>query len=430
MLASADTTAAPSAISDRRARYVLWVLLLVYVLNFLDRQVVVILAEPIKRDLGLSDTQVGLMAGLAFALLYTVLGFPLARYADRPRSDRVGLIAISLALWSAATALCGLSTTFVQLLAARVGVGIGEAGCTPAAHSLISQMVKPEKRSSALALYGMGIPIGSLLGLVLGGLLADVLGWRHTFLILGLPGLAVALLVWLTIKDPRRLSGPAPLETVARPPLSEALKEMRASKAFVAIFVAAAVVAFLGYGKGVWTTIFFMRSHGLSPGQVGVWLGLGGGASGVFGTWLGGYLAERFGGKDPRKMLMGPIIGMSIAFPFLLLAYTVTDWRLAILLVCIPTVFNSLSYGPAFAIIQGVIRPQNRAMAVAVVSFGQSLVGLGLGPLGFGMLSDAITPLAGPQSVRWVLLGAAFLGLIPAYFFWRASRHLARELVH
>jgi len=424
------TAAPPQADPDaRRHRYVLWVLLLVYVLNFLDRQVVVILAEPIKRDLGLSDTQVGLMTGLAFALLYTLLGFPLARFADQPRSNRVGLIAVSLAVWSGFTALCGLSQTFIQLLLARVGVGIGEAGCTPAAHSLISEMVRPEKRASALALYGMGIPIGSLLGLVLGGLLADALGWRHTFFILGVPGVAVALLVWLTIKDPRRRLAP-----IADPPspvrLGEVLAELGRSKTFVTIAAAASFIAFLGYGKGVWTTIFFIRSHGLSPGQVGLWLGLGAGLSGVFGTWLGGFLAERFGTRDPRHLLTAPIIGMSISFPFLLAAYSVESWKLSILLVCIPTVFNSLSYGPAFAIIQGVIRPQSRAMAVAVVSFGQSLLGLGLGPLGFGLLSDAVRPLAGADSIRWVLFGAAFMGLIPAFLFWRARRGLSAEMKH
>ncbi|MGL4543373.1 MAG: MFS transporter, partial [Polymorphobacter sp.] len=199
-------TAAATGVPAERvnsARVLLWILLIVYVFNFIDRQIVNILAESIKNDLGLSDTQLGLMTGLAFALLYTILGVPIARYADKPHTNRVGLITLSLVLWSAMTALCGLAQNFGQLLAARVGVGIGEAGCTPAAHSLISDAVPREKRASAIAFYGLGIPLGALLGMVIGGFLDDAFGWRMAFLAVGLPGIALGALVWLVLRDPR-----------------------------------------------------------------------------------------------------------------------------------------------------------------------------------------------------------------------------------
>ena len=413
-------------------RLLLWTLLVVYIFNFLDRQIVTILAEPIKRDLGLSDTQLGLMTGLAFALFYALLGIPIARHADRPGSNRVGLISVSLVLWSGMTALCGLAQNFSQLLLARVGVGVGEAGCTPAAHSLISDMVPVERRSSAIAFYGMGIPIGSLLGASMGGYLADTVGWRQAFLVVGAPGVALAAFVWLILRDPRK-AGLATALRVAAPVVPRlsakaALAEVLGSRAFLLLAVAGGLVAFLSYGKGVWTAVYFMRSHGLSATQVGLWAGLVLGISGLLGTWAGGWLADRFGKHDRRHMLSAPALGMVAAAPMLFMAYSVSNWMVAMALLFIPTFLNSLYYGPTYAAAQLLVRPQARAMATAVMVFAQNLIGLGLGPLFFGMMSDAFKPLAGTESVRWVLFGAAWLGLVPAFFFWRASLRLNREM--
>lgn len=412
-------------------RLLLWTLLMVYVFNFLDRQIATILAEPIKRDLGLSDTQLGLMTGLAFALFYAVLGIPIARYADRPHSNRVGLISISLVLWSGMTALCGLAQNFPQLLLARVGVGVGEAGCTPAAHSLISDMVPRERRASAIAFYGLGIPIGSLIGMVLGGFLADTIGWRQAFLFVGAPGILLAAFVWLALRDPRRGSIAAALcvSTPTAPQLGAraAIAEVLGSRAFVLLAIAGGLVAFLSYGKTVWAAIFFIRTHGLSVGQTGLWLGLVIGLASLFGTFAGGWLADRFGRQDRRHMLTGPALGMAIAAPILFLGYTASDWRVALALLVVPTIFNSLYYGPTYALAQQLVRPQARAMATAIMVFAQNLIGLGLGPLFFGMMSDWFKPMAGAQSVQWVLWGAAWLGLVPAFFFWRASLRVAAE---
>ena len=413
-------------------RLLLWTLLVVYVLNFLDRSIVSILAEPIKRDLGLSDTQLGLMTGLAFALFYAVLGIPIARYVDRPAANRVSLISISLILWSLMTAVSGLAQNFGQLLLARIGVGVGEAGCTPAAHSLISDMVPIERRSSAIAFYGLGIPIGSLLGVAIGGVLAETVGWRHAVMFVGLPGVVMAGVVWLLLRDPRRRAAAVALRaaTPAVPQLSAkaAIAAVLGNRAYLLVAAGAGFVAFLSYGKALWTLIFFMRTHGLSASQMGLWGGIVLGLSGLFGTWAGGWLADRFGRHNRRHLLTGPAIGMTVAAPILFLAYTVDSWQVALALLGIPTALNSLYYGPAYATVQLLVVPQARAMATAMLIFAQNLIGLGLGPLLFGMMSDSFKPLAGADSVRWVLFGAAWLGLLPAFFFWRASLRLDKAI--
>lgn len=410
-------------------RLTMWLLLIVYIFNFIDRQIVNILAEPIAKDLDLSDTQIGLMTGIAFALFYTVLGLPIARYADKPTTHRGRLIAGALALWSGMTALCGLATTYAHLLLARIGVGVGEAGCTPAAHSLIADKVPPERRASALAFYSLGIPLGGLLGMLIGGVLADTVGWRGAFIWVGVPGLLLALVVLLLLKEPR-LDGTSLNLGSTAPTLDtrEALKSILSSRAYVLLVAAGSSAAFLSYGKATWTTIFFQRSHGLTPGEVGFWFGLWGGVAGAFGTWLGGWLADRFGKINRRHVMTAPAIGMVVAAPMAFTAYFMTDWRIALLMLMIPTVLNSLYYGPCYSSTQGLVPMRARAIAAALMLFCQNLIGLGLGPLFFGMISQWLKPEYGADSVRYVLFGAAWLGLIPAFFFWRCSLRLNAEL--
>jgi MFS family permease len=429
--ASSPGIASPATGVSAQTRTMLWILLIVYIFNFLDRQIVNILAEPIKADLGLSDTQLGLLAGPAFAVFYALLGIPIARYADKDGTNRVRLIALALAIWSAMTAVCGLAQNFVQLLFARIGVGVGEAGCTPAAHSLISDSVAPEKRSSAIAFYGLGVPIGSLLGLIIGGIVNDLYGWRIALMLVGAPGLLLALIVLFAMREPRHSRTVEAAATAAAVvPLStgEAMREIFASRAFIYILVASSVVAFLGYGKALWTISFFIRSHGLSTTEAGLSMAVVLGLAGVFGTWLGGKMADKFGARDKRHILTFPAYGMALAAPVLFLGYFMEDWRIAVALLIIPTILNSAYYGPAYACVQGLVRPQARAVAASIMLFGQNLIGLGFGPFLFGVLSDALQPFAGQESVRWVLYGAAWLGLIPAFFFWRASLRLNAEL--
>ncbi len=430
-MATASDSAPASGAAPRSVRTTLWILLIVYIFNFVDRQIVNILAEPIARDLRLSDTQIGLMTGLAFALFYTALGLPIARYADKPTTNRPRLIAIALAIWSAMTALCGVAANFWQLLLARIGVGVGEAGCTPPAHSLISDMVPKEKRSSALAFYALGIPIGTLLGMLIGGFLADWVGWRRAFLVVGLPGVAMALVVVWLLRDPRQsAAAPVAATTSATPELSmfAAMRALMQSRAFVLLIAAGSSAAFLSYGKTTWTTIFFQRTHGMTPGEVGLWFGLAGGAAGILGTFLGGWLADRYGATNRRHVLTAPAIGMAVAAPIAFLAYQATSWQMSLALLFVPTLLNSLYYGPTYSSAQGLVPLRARAVAAATVLFFQNLIGLGLGPLFFGMLSDLLQPAYGEDSVRYVLYGAAFLGLIPAFFFWRCSLRLNQEL--
>lgn len=412
---------------DRSTRLMLWTLLVVYVFNFLDRQIVNILAEPIRKDLGISDTQVGLMTGLAFALFYTFLGLPIARLADRPGTDRGKLIALALAIWSAMTALCGMAQNFAQLLLARIGVGIGEAGCTPAAHSLIADRVPAERRAGAMAFYALGIPIGSLLGMMIGGYLADSIGWRAAFMVVGAPGILLALLVILLVKDKRQARSAVTPDATGGG-IFAAMRELLRSPAYVILLAAASASSFLSYGKSTWTTIYFQRSHGLSPGEVGFWFGLWGGVAGIFGTWLGGWLADRYGKVDRRHVVTAPAIGMALAVPLLISAYLAADWRVSLALLMVPTMLNSLYYGPVYSSAQGLVPLRHRATASALLLFGQNLIGLGLGPLFFGMLSDWLRPQYGDDSVRYVLYGAAFLGLVPAVLFWMLRPRLHAEL--
>lgn len=423
-------TNAEQARSHGNVRLTLWILLIVYIFNFIDRQIVNILAEPIARDLDLSDTQIGLMTGLAFALFYTALGLPIARYADRSGTHRPRLIACALATWSLMTALCGLAQNFWQLLLARIGVGVGEAGCTPPAHSLIADLVPADRRSSALAFYSLGIPIGSLLGMMIGGVLADWLGWREAFLFVGLPGVAMALVVWFALREPRFEGLSSTVKTAPAPekPLFKAMGTVLGSRAFVLLLVAGSAAAFLSYGKTTWTTIFFQRTHGMTPGEVGLWFGLINGMAGAVGTFLGGWLADRYGKTNRRHVLTAPAIGMAIAVPLALLAYNAPTWQIALTLLLIPTLCNSLYYGPVYSAAQGLVPLRSRAIAAATLLFFQNLIGLGLGPLFFGMLSDWLQPGFGSESVRYVLYGAALLGLVPAFFFWRASLRLNEEL--
>jgi MFS family permease len=429
-----DRTAVRSGgLAITNPKIMLFALLLVYILNFLDRQIINILAEPIKGELGLSDTQLGLLAGPAFAVFYAVLGIPIARYADNAKTNRVWLISVCLAVWSAMTALCGVAQNFVQLALARIGVGVGEAGCTPAAHSLIADSVPPEKRSSAIAFFGLGIPIGGLLGLIIGGVVNDQYGWRMALMLVGMPGILLAFVLPLLIRDPRRCADSAHFNTADSPvkaklSIKDAVREVFASKAYLYVFIAASFTAFLSYGKGLWTISFFIRSHGLSTTEAGLAMAVALGISGIIGTWLGGKMADVFGKRDKRHILTMPAIGMAIAAPILFAGYWAEDWRIAVALLILPTILNSAYYGPAYGCVQGLVRPEARAIAASLVVFGQNLIGLGMGPLLFGMLSDWLQPMAGDESVRWVLYGAAWLGLIPAFFFWRASLRLNAEL--
>ena len=408
-----------------------WLLMIFYALNFVDRQIVSILAEPIAREFALSDTAIGVMTGLAFAFFYAGLGIPLARWTDRPTTDRPYLMSFCLALWSAMTALCGLAQSFVQMVLCRIGVAVGEAGCLPVAHSLIADAVPAERRSSAIAFFGLGQPIGAILGIIVGGLLAEHYGWRAAFMLVGGPGIAVAILGAILLPEPRRHLKQEQAQQKSGPPrasLGETLRQIVTSRAYLYMLGAGSVMAFVTFGQGVWIAIFFMRSHSLTTGQTGLWLGLLSGGLGIVGMILGGHLADRFGARRPSGSLMPVVYSLLLALPLQIAAAQVADWRLAMLLFGVVAGCQAFYFGPGWGLVQGLVPSSSRAMAAALKLFVQAMLGLGVGPLLFGLLSDALRPTYGEQSVRMVLIVSSFLFLVAAWLYWRASRYLEVEL--
>lgn len=425
-------------------RYAMGLLLGIYIVNFLDRQVVNILAEPIKHDLGLADWQLGLMSGLAFAVFYTFLGLPIARLAER--SNRAKIIGVSVAVWSGFTALGGAAQNFVQLVACRVGVGVGEAGCTPPAHSLIADYVPKAKRASALAFYSMGTPLGSLVGLIMGGLVADAYGWRAAFLIAGVPGLLFAVLSLTTLKEPRaRLARHAEdVAAAATATFSQTMRYVAAKPTFWFIAFAAAIKAFIGYGHAPFTASFFLRNHaaeitqlagslGLKPiGFLGLALGIMSGVMGSAGSWLGGYLADRFGARDTRAHMVAPAIASLVVVPVYIAAMLVDSAVLALLLLGTTYLLGTIWYGPVYGTGQSVVPPHMRATTAAILLFIINLIGLGLGPLAVGALSDVYNKSLGmgsAEGVRWALITAAAFGLVAFACFWAARKTIRQDCV-
>lgn len=434
----------PPPVTDGYRRYALWVLLIIYILNFLDRQIVAILAEPIKNELHLADWQLGVMTGLAFALFYTVLGIPIARVAER--GNRPLIIAAAVGTWSGFTMLCGMAQSFTQLVLCRVGVGVGEAGCTPPAHSLISDYTPRERRASALAFYSLGTPLGGLFGMVLGGLIGDAWGWRTAFLVAGAPGVMMAIIAALTLREPRRqmLAADLAARRAAAPSLREAWTELRSKRAFWLIAFGAAIKAFIGYGAASFLGPFFFRNHADSladmadgfglgvAGFLGVALGVILGLTGAVGTWLGGFLADKHGAKDLRAYMSIPAVSTALGIPFYLVGLTADDTTLALLMLAFPPVLNTLWYGPGYAAVQGLVRPQTRATATAVLLLIINLVGLGLGPLGVGIISDLLSGpfgLGKAEGVRWSLVLFTLFGLLASTLFWMARKTLREETV-
>lgn len=451
-IAPVDTTASGPAVplvSNAYRKYALGLLLIIYTLNFLDRQVLNILMEDIKIEFGLRDWQLGALSGLAFAVFYTTLGIPIARMAET--KHRGYIIAGSVAVWSAFTALCGLASNFWQLLIFRIGVGVGEAGCTPPAHSLITDYVPKENRASAIAFYSIGTPLGSVVGLILGGLVADAYGWKAAFLIAGAPGVLVAIIAALTLVEPRKKFKDAMAATAkasgavaANPSFKAALAILATKKTFWLIAFAASIKAFIGYGHAPFTVSFFLREHGAevaelaatfglqSRGFLGLALSAAGGVAGIIGAWLGGVIADRYGARDIRAYVLVPAVASVVSIPIYILGVTVGSAQAAIIILAFPALLGTLWYGPVYASAQSLVPPHVRATAAAVILFIINLIGLGLGPLGVGILSDVFGEGMGmgpAEGIRWALIVSTLFGLVAALLFWIARRTIREEMV-
>lgn len=451
--------------------YVLTALLVVYILNFVDRQLLSVVAPQMKPELGISDTAFGLLTGFGFALLYTFVGIPLAQFAET--RHRVWIMTVCLALWSAMTALCGLAAevtiagvtigAFWILLACRVGVGIGEAGCTPPANSLIADYYPPKSRSTALGYYAMGVTLGGLLANLIGGPITDAFGWRAAFFLLGLPGIAAAVILKLTVKEPPRgHTDPPGTVRRERPKFTDAMRELASKPSFWTMTAAATIAAFCGYGIASFQSLFLNRSFGLTAGEAAVMINAPVALSSAFGTLATGWLAEKLGKRHPNAIAWLPGIGLTASVPFYFLAFTTHNLTLCLIGLCVG---GAIKYGylaAQYTIGQGVVPAQMRAVSTAILLFVVNLVGYGLGPLFIGALSDAlfhaqvadlgaadltrkacegaaraalaaadqaVCAVAHPQSLQRSMLITAALYGVGGLFFFLTCRWLKRDMV-
>ena len=409
------------------ARYVLGVLFVVYVFNFVDRQILSILLPSIKDDLQVSDTALGFLTGFAFAAFYTVAGLPIARLADA--GTRRTIIAVGVAVWSVMTAAQGLSRVFWQLAIARVGVGVGEAACSPPAHSLLADYFPPEQRATALAIYSSGIHFGILFGLLAGGWIDEFFGWRVAFFVVGLPGLLLAVLVRLTVREPERGQSEPGVQVEEPPRIQEVFAFLWRLPSFRQMALGSAFMAFAGYGLSTWTPMFLVRVHGMGTGEIGTWYGLITGIFGASGAFLGGWLTDRLARRDARWYLWVPALGAVLGIPFVLALLFWPEPHQGLLLSIPSTVFGAMWLGPVFSMTQTLARVRMRAVASAILLFVINIIGLGLGPQVVGILSDLLEPRFGVLSLRWALAGVAVvMSLWAGLHYLLAARTLRQDL--
>lgn len=416
-----------SVFSPAARRYALSVLVVVYTFNFIDRQILSILMEPIKADLGLSDTQLGLLTGFAFALFYATLGIPIARLADK--GNRRNLIAGALTIWSAMTAMSGLAQNFWHLLIARIGVGIGEAGCSPPAHSIISDYYPAEKRATALGIYSLGIPVGILFGFLAGGWLNQFFGWRVAFFVVGVPGIILAILVKLSLREPIRGMSEGRADTAPHPTVKETFTFLWSKRSFRHLAFGGGLTAFVGYGVVTWVPSFLIRSYGMQTGEVGTYLGLILGIPGGIGIVLGGWMADRYGSRDTRWYLWIVTVALLLGVPFSLGIYLTDSAGMALLFLCIPVLLGNFYQATTFSQTQGLVPLRMRAVAAAVLLFILNIIGLGAGPQAIGLLSDFLEPSYGQESLRYSLLILSFVNVWAGYHYYLAGKYLKQDLV-
>ena len=425
--------------SEGYKQYVVWLLFIVYVFNFVDRQILTTVIEPLKKEFGLHDWQLGMLSGLAFAVLYTTLGIPIARMADT--KSRVNIVTASLVTWSAFTAVTGLAQNFWHLLLARLGVGVGEAGCSPPAYSLISDYFEAKKRATALSIYSMGVYGGSALGFLVGSLIAHEHGWRAAFYAVGLPGIALAVIVKTTLREPPRgWSEGTHKVVVPQPPFKDVLSRLWAKPSFRHLSFAAGLHAFVSYGVSSFYTSFLMRTHGMSLAEVGPFLAIVAAVGGFLGTYFGGWISDRYYARnpDPRYYLWIPAISLVLCVPIGLAAYTLEN-RWLMLASLIPYVALAAAYlAPSIATTHRLVGLRERALAAALLLFVLNLIGLGLGPVFTGALSDVLKAsfmdggadekAASALGMQWAIRLTVVVNFWSALHYWWATKTLNADI--
>ncbi len=402
---------------------VMGMLLAAYTLNFVDRQIIGILAVPIKADLGLTDGQLGLMGGLAFALFYSGLGIPIARLADR--EDRGRIMAWALAIWSVMTALCGVATNFWQLFLARLGVGVGEAGGVAPAYSLIADLFPPEQRARAMAFYSFGIPIGSASGIVLGGVIATLIDWRTAFFVCGLLGLLLAPAFRKVVRDPRPVAQAR--ARAGEVPLKRVLGILIAKPSFWLLCLGAASSSMMGYGLFFWLPSFLVRSYEVTLLTASLSYGAILLTGGIAGLWLGGRLADRMGAGNPGAYALIPAIAFVATIPFYALGVSSSSLGMTMGLMLVPTALGLVWLGPVLAAIQGIVPAPMRTTTSAVFLFVNNLIGIGVGTPAIGWLSDALRATHGEESLRYAILAGTSFYVVAAILLLLASRSLRAD---
>jgi len=429
MSSDGAVAAAPAGAQDFSTTYKIYVLVLllvVYISNYADRMILSVLMPAIKAEFQVSDAAMGFLAGTAFAIFYATLGVPIAILADR--SNRKNIISAAVAIWSVMTAVCGLAPNFWSFALARVGVGVGEAGGSPPSHSIISDLFGPKERATALGIFALGVPFGLFVGLYGGAQVAAEYGWRMTFYVLGIPGLLLALLVYFTIREPRRGASDGFAHAGDAPALMTTVRHMLAQKSLVHVFAGATITTLVGYAGVVWWPTFVTRSHGLSMSDLSLFLALVFGVAGGLGTFFGGYVADQFSKHDLKWMPRIVTLATLAGFPFGIAIYLTDSSWMVFALIGIPAALGSAYLPPTYAMTQGLVEVRMRTVASALLLFAINLIGMGVGPLLAGLISDALTPAYGQNALAYSLLILTFLNLWAAAHYWIAGNYFEQDL--
>ena len=419
MAGQVDAAIAPST----RRYYVLALLTLIYALNFLDRTIFNVLIEPIKKEFALSDTTMGLLAGFGFVLFYSLLGIPIARIADR--LNRRNIVALAFAFWSAMTLLCGMASSVATLTLARIGVGIGESAGTPASQSMVADLFSKNERPRALGIYAIGTYLGIFLGYFIGGHINQHYGWRMAFFSAGLPGIALAAVLWFTVTEPRR---GVMAETFTPEPIGPTLGFLASQRSFVIVLTGFCLTTYTNYATAAWIPPFLARVHHLNSAEIGTYAGTFKGLFGVAGTLVGGLVVARIGRRDDRWKLWAPAITSGLAGPVFAWCMLTPDFPTMVAALAATSFLVGFHLGPIFAIAQTVARPSMRALASAIILLTATCFGQGIGPLAVGMVNDALKNEYGADAVRYSLLSAAIATTLGALLFVWAARSIRADI--